>query len=374
MVDFRSIVMVAKAASDIGPLTLEWVDLARRTPMHSMAQTAEFAGIALDLAAQQGKECFIITVRHADKLVGVWNLVKSRSGIHCVLEPFTCGTHEEMSSPLIQPQFDREIADALVRAAISLKADRICFYNLPASGVVDRAVERLKYFQRVDALHSYLIDKKYFPDWKSVESRISKSFRSQLRRYEKKLSEKGRLEFGWSRTAEDAAQVLGFIYSTKRAWLKRKSLKSHWLNKSEVRDFFNALIQKPGFGQVPIIGWIKLDGDPIAGGIYISTEDYVEALITTFDPRYSDISCGNILVKHGISLSLETGRSYDIGLGDASYKERWSATPRLFKTRIVKRSAIGMIPTLAELKGVLRALRNIFLRRSNNAQPEHRGE
>jgi CelD/BcsL family acetyltransferase involved in cellulose biosynthesis len=370
----RSTLMIVENASDIDQLVADWVDLAGRVPAHSMSQTAEFAGIALDLAAQQGKECFIITVRLANKLVGVWGLVKSRRWIHCILEPFSCGTHEEMSSPLIEPQFDNEIAAEIIEAAMSIKADRLCFYNMPRSGAVDRAVERLKYFQRVDFIQSYLIDKNSFPNWKCVESRLSKSFRSQLKRYEKKLSERGMLEFGWSRTAEDAASVLGFIYETKRAWLKRKSLRSHWLSKNEVRDFFNELIRKPGFGQSPIIGWIKLDGNPIAGGIYISTENCVEALITTFDPRYSDVSCGNILVKHGISLSLETGRSYDIGIGSARYKERWPAAPRLFTTRIVMRSSVGMIPGFAELKGMLRALRNRLLRRANNTLPEHRGE
>ena len=78
-----------------------------------------------------------------DHAIGLWGFTLTRQSLHQTLEPFSNGSHEERSAPLLKSGREAEIAERLLRLVTSLKADRVVLYVIDAAGPLAAASTRL---------------------------------------------------------------------------------------------------------------------------------------------------------------------------------------------------------------------------------------
>ncbi|HXZ17879.1 MAG TPA: GNAT family N-acetyltransferase [Roseiarcus sp.] len=353
----------------LADIEAEWRALYKRA--NSFAQTFEYARAALAVAEQQGKQSFVVTVRDGDALRGVWGLTLERESLHSVLKPFSCGTNEEYSSPLLE---DPALAGRVFRQAASLrgKADRLMIYNMCADTIVERAATALPFPQRADRLDGLIIRASKHATWADAEKRLSGKMRSSLRTSARRLEQLGELSIGWCDS--DVDDVLAFFFRRKTEWLKEKGKRSNWVARNDVHvpEFFHELVRST---DNPVVAAVRLDGVPIAAALCLVGPRAVEYHATTFDPKYASCGPAQLLVRFLAQWALDRGLDFDFGMTVYDYKRKWTEDTRTYVTRRVMLTARGRIPQPREIERSVRVnlgkVRRRFLS-SSRSSDSHR--
>jgi CelD/BcsL family acetyltransferase involved in cellulose biosynthesis len=305
----------------------------------SFCQCYDYARVALSIAQELGRLSFLITVRDGIVLRGVWGLTLTRS-FHSVLRPFSCGTNEEYSWPIIDSP---SIASRIFQQAATLSgaADRLMIYNLAEGSPLDSAAGKLPFPQTSDPIKGVAISSSRYKTWPTVEKALPKGLRYDLRTGLKRLSEKGTVTIGWTDRADDADKVLAFFFERKAAWLAEKRKRSLWITKTEVPEFFKRLVRATNR---PIVASVQLNGVPIAAAICLVGPVAVEFFMTTFDPSYAAYSPGKLLIRFLVQWAIERDLDFDFRITLADYKKRWPVEARDYNTRTVMLTTRGRIP------------------------------
>ncbi len=317
----------------------------------SLCQTFDYAQAAVAAAGRRGARSFVVAARRGGAVCGLWGLTLHRDGFQSVLRPFSCGTNTEYSWPLLQAP---EFADLLFHeiANFAQVADRLMLYNLPAGSRLDAAAARLRLPQTVQAIDSFTIPSARYANWREVEQRLSKSMRYDLRAGAARLARSGALTIGWTATIGETDEVLAFLFARKAEWLVEKGLRSPWIGRPEVPDFFRSLARS---GSGPLVAAVRLDGVPIAASVCLVGPRAVEYLVTTFDPRYRTCSPGKLLLGFLARWAIERGLELDLRIVPAAYKERWPVERRAHVTRTVMLTTLGRVPRPGEVIMAARA-------------------
>ena len=327
----------------------EWRAL--ETQAYSSAQTYDYARVALSIAEEKRERAFMVTVRDDDALSGVWGLTLKKEPLHKVLRPFSCGTHEEYSWPLLDHP---GLAERAFRQAARLAgaADRLMICNVPAQSPIDAAAAALPFPQRVQSVDGVVIPALAFASWAEAERRLSSGMRYNLRSRTKRLAQQGKLSIGWCDSVEESDKAAAFFFKRKGEWLKENRRHSPWVGRSNVPEFFRRLVRT---SDSPVVAAVRVDGAPIAVAICLVGSGAVEYALTTFDPQYAAYGPAQLLVRFLAQWAIDRRLDFDFGLTVADYKEQWPTEHRRYISRNVMFTLRGQIPESNEVKQMTRS-------------------
>jgi CelD/BcsL family acetyltransferase involved in cellulose biosynthesis len=352
-------VIALRCESSLARFEDVWRDLETRAGPHSMAATYEFALVAFRQAQKRSIRSFLIVLEDGGELSGIWGLTLSKRSLHWVLEPFSAGSHEEFSSPLLQAGGTADTAERMLRAAVSIKADRLLCYYLPVGGVVDLACASLGLCNRPDKTDGYVVSHAKYPSWPAVEAALSKGDRTELRRYVRRLQEidpTRAVTVGWCATPEESDRAIDFFMNAKRRWLRANRGRSHWLEDDHVPDFFKALSRN-----TPVVATVRLGEEIIACALCLVNASSVEYAFTTYDEAYAKFGPGKLILKYLIEWSVTSGRDFNFGVTVPAYKAEWPVDRYAYVTRSIPLTHVGRILSNKVTREVWRSARRLAI-------------
>lgn len=269
----------------------------------------------------------VIAVRKGGVLACLWPLHVGREGGHTVACHLGCGGNEEYAGPLLgnDPE-DRPAGELALRTAKGL-ADVLKVYNLSgesqAAAILD-ADGGVRWRGSVGSPVVSTRDCESFDQWLSTRSR---NFRSGLRRERRELSALGDLVFRRMAGPMDGPSCLDWIFAHKREQLTAQGVSRSWVFDPRALGLFAALASAPaspdGVDDVEAYA-LTLDGQIVAAGLVVNGDRRTEPIIAAFDPRFSRMSPGALLIAEWTALAVSRGVDLDFRITQEAYKLRWS--------------------------------------------------
>ncbi len=189
------------------------------------------------------------------------------------------------------------------------------------------------------------------------KSRFSPSYRSKLRRNERRLSEHGNVRFTNVGDTDERLDTVNFIIGQKRQWLAQRGIDDFLVDEKH-REFYRELSRMPGSTTEPVtcIHKLSVGDETLAASLDLIFQNQFYGLVaaTAAGPlqRYGP---GKLLLKYTVEHLANEGVSVmDFGAGEEENKLRWCTQRRERHHSIVPVSAKGRIYTEA-LKATLLA-------------------
>ena len=286
----RAQIQSISSPQEIEALRDEWQSLLARCPTYSQSQTHVYSGLAMERALAYGEKVMLICARDSNRLVGVWALSLRREGIFRVLRPVSCGNDQEYTLPLVAGDVETAALEAIMKAAQSVACDRIFLMQAPSESALARLVDGPPYStltsRRINQI-SYEVELTRYATWQDYIAQRNKKNYQRRQRRQRRLSEQGDVEIGWCRTRAEAEAVLNWIFDTKGRWARKGRKDAPWLEDSRVRDFWIELTKKVDLTNLPLVAFLKLNGQPISGAVHLIGGSCVKGFVTTFDEAFS---------------------------------------------------------------------------------------
>jgi CelD/BcsL family acetyltransferase involved in cellulose biosynthesis len=143
-------------------------------------------------------------------------------------------------------------------------------------------------------------------------------------RLRKLLTEQEHVEFGWCTSADDAENVLKWLFANKRSWAEARGLRTAYLMTHELRDSCIALARRVDLRAIPLVTYIKVAGTPIAASFNLVGPKVVEFFIVTYDKAFNPYSAGILLLSYTARWAYENGRDFDMRYVHVDYKAQWA--------------------------------------------------
>jgi CelD/BcsL family acetyltransferase involved in cellulose biosynthesis len=182
-------------------------------------------------------------------------------------------------------------------------------------------------------------------DWEGYLASRSSSFRKKIRQRERKLQHQHQVEVR-SATPESLQTDLSHFFTLHdRRWQGQSSLDA-----PGAKQFLNAFAAAAARR-----GWLRLrllevDGTPVAAFLGWRIGDRYAFYQSGFDPSWSEMSVGMVLLTRTIESALEEGASeFDMLLGTEAYKRRFQNASRdVFTVVLTKAMAPARLLIAAE--------------------------
>ena len=161
--------------------------------------------------------------------------------------------------------------------------------------------------------------------WDAMLSALPKKLRWTIRKSEKELSSKGRLQYAQAENPASTRSLLDTIYAIERRSWKEESRTSITAQDTQ-QAFYEALVPIAAEAGVLSAHTLRLDEQPIAYILGLVGEDGVFLdLKESFDVTYSESSPGHVLKRFAIEALLARGVAlYDFMGKCEPYKMRWT--------------------------------------------------
>jgi CelD/BcsL family acetyltransferase involved in cellulose biosynthesis len=179
--------------------------------------------------------------------------------------------------------------------------------------------------------------------WGAMLSALPKKLRWTIRKSEKDLSSKGRLQYEPADAPASTRSLLDTIYAIERQSWKEQSGTSITAHDAQ-QDFYEALVPIAADAGILSAHILRLDDQPIAYILGLVGEDGVFLdLKESFDSTYSELSPGHVLKRFAIEALISRGIAvYDFMGVCEPYKMRWTdRTYRRLTLAIFGRSLRG---------------------------------
>jgi CelD/BcsL family acetyltransferase involved in cellulose biosynthesis len=343
----------------------EWNILEAAAASHSFCLSYAYCETAAAFAFAKGARVVVVMARDEFELCALWPLAIDREGLLRVARPLGCRSHEEYGAPLLHARAGSRALPALLQAAMHVRGDILEVRFLRADSALPEAITPLRQSwlrpfapQRLRELAGYSVTLTEYERWEEYSATLSKSLRTELRSHLRHLAAKGRPEFGWCRTVEDAEAVLTWLFATKRRWAVSRGINTQYLMDDQARDFFIALARQIDLAVDPFVIYLKLDGRPVAASVNLVGADSFEGFVMTYDESLSDCSPGLLLQEYCMKWAHANGRDFDFRPFYAAYKLRWAARVSRLETHTFFLSARGRLAEFALLSAyIARAVR-----------------
>ncbi|HEX5224269.1 MAG TPA: GNAT family N-acetyltransferase [Solirubrobacteraceae bacterium] len=292
----------------------------------------------------------VVSARQEDgSLLGLLPLALSSSGRLPTLR-FAGATHADYLHPVCRRGDDERVASAAGRALVGIDDwSLVVLDNVTAgagwwqtlgrdAGAVGLAGYRDSVLPAIEFAGA---------DWNEYLAGRGRSFREQARRYPRRLERHHRVSYRRTTEESELERDMTTFFSLHDArWGTRggSSLAGERARRFHLDFALSALRQ----------GWLRLwflevDGAPAAawyGWRIGSRYAYYQA---GFDPRFSSLAVGFVLMVHTVRAALEEAAStYDMLLGDEPYKARFCNDSRDVRTVTLSRSRAGYLATAVE--------------------------
>lgn len=355
-------------------LRTEWDRLADAARHSSFCLAYPYCELAAELALANGGDVTIVLVYERSELRALWPIAIFRRGLLRVAKPLGCGSEEEYGAPLVHALAANTVFTEVIRAATEISADILEIRFVRRDSGLQEAIGPFKQSwllpivpERLHLLPGYLISLRDFGRWEDYSATLSKSLRQELRSHLRRLNAKGKPEFGWCRTADDAEAVLTWLFTSKRNWAISRGFNTKYLFDEQVREFFVALARRIDLSTIPLVTYVKLDGKPIAASVNLVSANSFEGFILTYDEAFSECSPGSLLQEYCVKWSHANGRDFDLRPLHSAYKARWANHETLHDTHTLFLSARGRLYEFKLLAAyttrALRAVRKVVSKR-----------
>ncbi|MCC8401282.1 GNAT family N-acetyltransferase [Paraburkholderia sp. MMS20-SJTN17] len=296
-------------------------------------------------------------------LVALWPLMIGRRGGYRVARTLGCGNDEEYGGPLLADPADARVYTAALDALRDVKADvlelRMLDCNAPLAAALAHTPQswvRGAIPARWRRLDGYSIALSSFATYDAYLATRPESLRGPLRRRARRLADRGQVEYGWCQNADDAREVLTWLFANKRRWALARGLHTAYLMDDQLRDFFIDLARRIDLVTTPLVYFVKLNGSPVAAALNIVGPRTIEYYITTYDEAYAAFSVGNLLIDRIARWAHASGRDVDFRPYYSIYKERWSNRKTWHEHRFIMLTWRGR---LAEVPLAMEQIRRI---------------
>lgn len=163
-----------------------------------------------------------------------------------------------------------------------------------------------------------------------LDAKLSKDTRKKLRKKEARLAEIDQLTLITGEDPDDACKILDAFFIDKIKRCEEKSIASDFAAPS-MRAFFDRLCRQKTASGKP---WLELYGLSLGGRViatYVGAAHYdrFSAMVNSFDgdPVIAKSSPGDLLLMKLVAAQCDLGRaSFDLGIGEARYKETYCDT------------------------------------------------
>lgn len=190
-------------------------------------------------------------------------------------------------------------------------------------------------------------------------ARFGKQSRRKYARRERKLAEEGPLAFGWAESDDEKHEVLETFFSQRELQFAKMGVEDPFT--PPIRAFCRELVTLPDSDPARLrLGYIRVgDFIPATFSGSICRDTLAVSMSSLAESDMQRYSPGLVLLRRQIEWACNEGLSYyDIGVGGARHKERWSDVIRPLFDSFIAFKPQGLFVTLP-LSGLSRAKRSI---------------
>lgn len=319
-----------------GDLQPSWDALLSQTTAAHAQLTQEWLSSCWEVFGED-QRLFLITVTEGRQIVGIAPLVvrkvMDKAGIALRMLTFVGDGLTDYHDLLIADEKREQILRVLLECIVKNKGcwDAIHFRNVrgdsPNLPILRELLREtsLVLRERINIQSPYLV---IDGDWAEYYDARSKSMRSDIRRQSKRLAEMGKVEFVRLHHVEDTAGVLNTIKSIHMKCRHAQGGASLFAN---ARRFRLASLVAARFGARGALdlAFLKLQDRVIAYYFGFVYDKVVYFWNTGFDPEFSTVSPGKLLLHHALEDSFrERYRGFDFMVGEEPYKLQWTTLVR----------------------------------------------
>jgi CelD/BcsL family acetyltransferase involved in cellulose biosynthesis len=305
------VVIAIEHHAAVGPLALEWDELADRmcTPPFSRP-----GWIAAWVAAFGGGQADVITARREGRLAGVFPVVRRAAGVRSAANAHT------PSADLVAE--DDAVARALIGAAYAGHPRTVTVAYLDPAGrlpslardaaaavgyrVAKRVMLRAPYLDIEGDHEAYL--------------RARRRFSADLRRRRRRLSEQGEVAF------DVEGATLGELLALEAAGWKAARGTAIAARPSTRRFYADVTAWAQARGSLRLFA-LRLDGRPLAALLGLEEAGVLHLLKGAFDPAHGSFSPGQLALGEAIASAFSARlRRVEFGGGAEPYKLAWTHT------------------------------------------------
>jgi len=319
-----------------GDLYDSWNDIMSQTTAAHAQLTHEWLSSWWEVFGDNNK-LSLITVTDGRHVVGIAPLIISKvigkAGLELRKLTFVGDGLTDYQDLLIVNEKREAIVRVLLERIVKDKDrwDAIHFRNVrgdsPNLPIVREALREtsLTFRERVNIQSPYIaIDR----EWTDYYGALSKKMRSDMRRQLKRLAEMGRVEFARLHDVDDVTDVLNTIKSIHVKCRQAQGGTSLYTNARRFR-FASLILKRFGARKSLDLALLKLNDRVIAYYLGFVYDNIVYFWNTGFDPDFSRLSPGKLLLHYGIKDSFrERFRGFDFMVGEEPYKLQWTSLVR----------------------------------------------
>ena len=165
-------------------------------------------------------------------------------------------------------------------------------------------------------------------NWLNYYSSLGKNIRSDIRRRMNCLEKIGKAEFVRLHQIDNVTDTMNVIKSIHIKCRQSKGQTSWYTDERRFR-FVSLILKRFGDRKWLDLVFLKLNGKIIAYYLGFVYDNIVYFWNTGFDPEFSKVSPGKVLLHYWIKDSFTEGyREFDFMVGEESYKRHWTSPVR----------------------------------------------
>jgi CelD/BcsL family acetyltransferase involved in cellulose biosynthesis len=306
--------------SAIEPVMAEWDALADRVGAPPFARAAWFA--AWRRAFGSG-DLELITLRRKGNLAGVLPTERRRGVVR--------GTVNYHSPAFAAVAEDPAAERAMCELALNRASRRLSLAQVPADDGLPAEADAAATAAGCRVLRRVQQRTPVVPvegEWDSYLGGLSRGFRKELRRFNRRLDEQGQVDFEVTTGEEGLGERLEEVFAVEGTGWKLEQ-GTAIISRPETRRFYEevaAWAAASGFLRLFIL---RLAGRAIAVDFALESGGVRYLLKGGFDPDYAKAAPGLLLLERGLAHGFAAGlERIELGGGDDSYKLRWTSTVR----------------------------------------------
>lgn len=155
-----------------------------------------------------------------------------------------------------------------------------------------------------------------------------KRLRQNLRRHHRALSRTGAVSFVVNPDAAEADHVFDRLIELKRRKYMR-TLGRDFLAAPGIAPFYREMARPARVGAIGHLSALTWNGEVVSGHLGFRGRGRLYYSLPAYDTQFARFKAGHLLLQHLIDQAVECHLdTFDLGVGDFSYKEKW-ATHRL---------------------------------------------
>lgn len=345
----------------------EWNALfARCGQPQQVFQSHRLLSLWAEAYAELSREIVVIAAYCGDDLIAALPLVRrTRFGMTALY--FMGVRIAQFDDMLLDPRCDRTTLDTIWAALASLAADYLEARRIRADAAFQcfRDKEHLA-FEQMEAPFACL---KRHVDGDGPGEAYSAKDRSNFRRRQRRLGERGKLAMTTYPAGTKAGELALEAIAMKRGFLRRMGVLTSAVNAAEFAAFFASAASDPASGL--LVSTIEIDDRPVAIDLSFLCKQTGFGHVLATDPEYEREGVGNQLVHHVFASAKAVGAtSFDLLAPADSYKIRHADGTTAVESLVYPFNARGRLAALTYKHGLPAARRTLAALRHNRAKTE----